>query len=300
MKKHWKLGIFGALVGAIIVGYLLLPQRPAIPVLPVPNGYEDLRKAAQQAVSDRHLVYGEASDEELKDLVDRNRAALTLARSGGARECRVTTDYGLAASVYAAQHLPVLAQFKKLALAFRAEGELAEREGKTNDAVRIYLDGVRFAQELCRGGLLIDRMVGVATERINLDPLLSSVPNLDAVTCREAARALEQMEVRREPIRATWNEETLWASRVASLQERMGLQIVRIVRPKDFNAPWEKSASKLAEVQTQARALMLQLAVRACEVDHAKSPDEPRQLVPKYLQAIPKDPVTGKELTIGP
>jgi hypothetical protein len=62
----------------------------------VPNGYEDLLKAAQQAVSDRHLVYGEASDEELKDLVDRNRAALTLARSGCARECRVTTDYGLA------------------------------------------------------------------------------------------------------------------------------------------------------------------------------------------------------------
>jgi hypothetical protein len=298
MKKHWKLGILGVLIGAIVVGYLLRPQRPTAPVLPVPNGYEDLLKAAQQAVSDRHLTYGEASDAELKDLVDRNRAALSLARAGCARECRVTTDYKLAASVYAAQHMPVLAQFKKLALAFRAEGELAEREGKTNDAARVFLDGVRFGQEVCRGGLLLDRMVGIATERINLDPLRGLVADLDAATCREAARALEQMEVKREPIEGTRNEERIWAARVGSLQERIGLQIVRIVRPKDYNAPWEKSASKLAEVQTQSRELTLQLAARTYELDKGMAPSRVADLVPAYLQSIPKEPVTGAEMTL--
>lgn len=298
MKKHWKLGILGVLAGGVIVGWFLLPNHPPIPALPTPNGYKDLLKAAQQAVSDRHLRYGDASDEELKDLVDRNRAALDLARAGCAKQCRVTTDYTLPGSVYAAQHLPVMAQFKKLALAFRAEGELAERERRNNDAARVYLDGVRLAQEMCRGGLLIDRMVGVATERTNLDPLENLVPSLDAATSRDTARTLEQMEVRRESIQDTWNEEKIWAAHVGSLQERIGLHLVRLIRPKDFNAPWETSAAKLAEVQTHARALMLQLAARAYEVDHGKSPAHARDLVPDYLQGFPKDPFTGQEMAL--
>ena len=298
MKKNWKYGILALLVAGFAITYLVMPKGPARPVLPMPNGYEDLLKAAQPAVSDRHLAFGDASDDELKDLVNRNRVALNLARIGCARECRVTTDYGVAAEVYAAQHLPVLAQFKKLALAFRAEGELAEREGRTKDAARIYLDGIRFAQEMCRGGLLIDRLVGIATERINLDPLRRL--ELDAATCREAARALEQMEFRREPIEATWTEEKFWTSRVGSLRERIGFQLVRIVRPKVIEAPRQVSASKLAEVQTHTRQVMLQLAARAYEVEHGKYPDPPGQLVPDYLQMLPKHPVNGEVLTFEP
>jgi hypothetical protein len=270
MKNSWKLGILVVVACAAIVGYVLLPRGPALPVLPVPNGYDDLLKAAQSAVSDRHLPYGEASDEELKDLVGRNRAALTLARGGCARECRVTTDYKLTSSVYASQHMPVLAQIKKLALAFRAEGELAEREGKTNDAARIYLDGIRFGQEICRGGLLIDRMVGIACERMNLDPLLRLESDLDAAACHDVARALEQMEGRREPVQATWNEERIWALRVASMQERVGLQIMRLLRPNSVNAARDKSAANLAQIQAQERRLALELGTRADQLEHGK------------------------------
>jgi hypothetical protein len=96
--------------------------------------------------------------------------------------------------------LPVLARVKKLALAFRTEGELAEQEGKTNEAARVYLDGIRFGQEVCRGGLLIDRLVGIACEAITLAPWNTLVWDLDATTCRELAHGLELQEATREPI----------------------------------------------------------------------------------------------------
>jgi hypothetical protein len=160
--KSVGLGVLA--LGFIVICILLIAARPTTPVMPVPNGYDDFLKAAQNAVSHEHMGYGEASDAELRDLVTENRSALELARLGCQRDCRVTTDYHRSIEAYMAAHMPVLGEFKKIGLAFRAEGELAEREGRTNDAARVYLDGIRFGQEVCRGGLVIDRLVGIACE----------------------------------------------------------------------------------------------------------------------------------------
>lgn len=291
-RGHWKYAAFGLSLASVVIGFLTFRSESPPRLLPVPNGYDDLLKAAKQAVSHRHLTPGQTPDAELRELVKENQSALSLARTGLKRETKVATDYSLSHAVYAAQHMPILADFKRLALAFRAEGELAEREGRTNDAVQAYLTGMSFGQELCRGGLMIDRLVGISCERICFDPLQALAPDLDGATTRPLLRRLEQTEASREPIQATFEEERHWATAVGSWRDRL----ILLWRPKSIEQAKAQAAARLSDLQSRQRRLMLKLAERTYELEHGKSPERSSDLVPDYLQSIPKDPATGGEM----
>ena len=299
MRKLFRSAVFVVLaLGFIVICFLVIPKRPARPVLPFPNGYDDFLKAAQNAVSQR-WPYGEGSDGELRELVDENRSALELARAGCERNCRVAIDYSVSAPTYATQHIPILAQFKKLAWAFRFEGELAEREGRTNDAARVYLDGIRFGQEFCRGGLVIDRLVDIACEAINFAPLSNLVQNVDARTCRDVAQGLETMEAKREPWESTLGVERLYFRNVANMRENLLGTVQRMIRwCQSWWRPVQDPRQKLERVQGWERRLTLQLAVRAYELEHEKAPERTADLAPAYLKAVPKDPMTGREMAL--
>jgi hypothetical protein len=283
----------------VVICFLVFPKRAARPALPVPNGYEDFLKAAQNAVSHEHRAYGEGNDTEIRNLVTENHVALDLARLGCQRDCRVTTDYRRDYAAYATQHLPVLAQFKKVALAFRAEGELAEREGRTNDAARFYLDGIRFGQESCRGGLLIDRLVGVACEAISYEGLSRMAPDLGARTCRDTAQVIESLEAKREPWASTLLEERSYFRAVSKVPERLAGLAQQLFRwCKSLQTPAKDPRQHLERVQRSERRLILQLAARAHELEHGKAPVRATDLVPEYLKAVPKDPATGQEMAL--
>ncbi len=44
---------------------------------------------------------------------------------------------------------------------------------------------------------------------------------------------------------------------------------------------------------------MINFAARAYELEKGKPPRNVTDLVPDYLKAVPKDPVTGKDLGLG-
>ena len=48
--------------------------------------------------------------------------------------------------------------------ALNAEGRLAEAEGRTPDAIRSYLDTIHLGRAVGNGGLIINRLVGLAVE----------------------------------------------------------------------------------------------------------------------------------------
>ena len=85
--------------------------------------------------------FGKMSQAELVSAVSTNEEALKLVRAGLSHECRVPDDYS---AEYVDKLLTDLSSMKKLALLFGAEGRLAELEGRTNDAIKIYLDGRSF------------------------------------------------------------------------------------------------------------------------------------------------------------
>ena len=53
-----------------------------------------------------------------------------------------------------------LSPLRRLWIAFWAEGELAEREGRMADAAGSYMDMVRMGYGISRGRLMVDSLVG--------------------------------------------------------------------------------------------------------------------------------------------
>jgi len=80
MKKHWKYAILGLLIAGFAVAYLIIPKHPIGPLLTVPNGYEDLRKAADIAEPGSR-TFSQLEDEELRSLVVHGSRSEAEARS---------------------------------------------------------------------------------------------------------------------------------------------------------------------------------------------------------------------------
>ncbi len=162
--------IFGLALGTVFLVALGLvvfrPTQPPSP-LPNPNGYDDFLAADKLVVGDALNLY-DVKDEELRTVVGQNRAALQAVRQGLTKECQMplTND-----AAYLSQETEHLIRSRKLAYQFIGEGKLAEIEARRADAVQSYLDAIRFGLEVGRGGLMIEKLVGIACERPGLQAL---------------------------------------------------------------------------------------------------------------------------------
>jgi hypothetical protein len=62
----------------------------------------------------------------------------------------------------------------------------------------------------------------------------------------------------------------------------------------------QKFTTRLLTTDRRRRQLLLDLASRACELEHGKRPLHAEELVPSLLRAVPKDPETGTNLVLSP
>jgi len=275
--------------------FIALCNTPApIPTaLPSPNGYSAFLQAGslvQKGSSD----YATMSLEQLRITVAGNSNALQIARSGLAEKSQVPERYS---PVYAENHLRELADIRLLAQAFLAEGKLAEMEQLTNGAEDSYLDAIRLGIECPRGGTLIDALVGNAIEAMGTWQLKKVIPNLDAKTSGEMAHQLEALDATKETWGQVLQEEKYWSRRTfPGLEHRVG----ELVGWYSLRASKAKAKQRLITQQTKTRKLIIDLAARAYELDKGHRPAAAADLVPKYLNAIPQDPVTGKNQTLTP
>ena len=146
-----------------VTGLLIFDAaRPLPPIqpLPNPNGYDDLVKAGAMAHSNTGDYY-EMKLEELHRLVAKNSDALQAARAGLQEDCAVPLQFS---ENYMSRHIPELADFKRLAQAFAAEGRLAEMENRPGDAAKSYLDAIRLGHKSARWRYF-DRPVGRHSHR---------------------------------------------------------------------------------------------------------------------------------------
>jgi len=281
--------VFGLLAFALMESTTPVPRPP----LPNPNGYDDLIAAARMVVAHSEPLQS-LSREELRDYVTRNAAAIRLARQGLTRKCRVPIEFS---SSYLTNQLGTdLVKLKGLALTFSAEARLATMEGRTNDAANIHFDVIRLAHESVRGGLMIHGLVGLACEAIGMVPLRSLVRDLSAVQCRELARQLEAVDVAADTAGQFLAQEKAWSRHAFGLKEKLA----ELVMARSLKPARQKFEQKMVTAQTQRRLLLLDLAVRTCELEKGQRPQQLKELVPEYLKAIPIDPNTGTNLTYLP
>jgi len=272
-----------------LVAYVFLsaPEPKPIP-MPNPNGYDDFVKATP-VMGTNYYAYDKMDLKELAALVSTNEEALTLLHLGLSRECRVPDDYS---TNFIATMIPALSIFKQSVFLLCAEGKLAEREGKTNDAVKIYLDAARFSQESTRGGLIIHKLVAIACQAIAFKPLAALHESLDAKQCGEIARVLEDMDAKAEPVEESLAHEKDFGRRMGGIS----YPVLKLLSYKQESASRQRFMQKFNSSQAYRRRVMLDFAERAYELEKGQRPASPADLVPAYLKAIPQDPMTGTNM----
>jgi len=180
-----------------------------------------------------------------------------------------------------------------------AEGRLAEMEHRTNDAAEFYLEGIRYGEEAFRGGVMIDRLVGIACQALAMRWLQKAVAGLDSETCRSAIRTLRDIDRRQEPMRSVLNNEREWIRRTFSLWRRLP-SMIPIPSMNPMIRAKKQFVANCDHVELELRQLMIDLAARAYELEHSQNPKNLNDLVPDYLDSIPTDPTTATNLTYLP
>jgi hypothetical protein len=271
----------------VILGGIAPPsQKP----LPNPNGYDDFVKAGK-LVSDNAGDYPTMKVEQLAALVATNAEALKLVRVGLTHECRAPNDYS---TNYIDRHLQELSTLKRLALNLCAEGRLDSLQNRTNNAAQCYLDAVHFGQECSRGGVIITKLVGIACESLGRGGLRSLTDALDARHCREVARTLETIDAQEAPVQEFLDEEKRFTQKTATI----GQKFAALIMYKEQRKMKASFLAKFERNQRERRLLAIDYAARAFELEKGKPPFSAGDLVPEYLEAVPKDPTTGSDLSL--
>lgn len=267
------------------------PRLLPLQTLPNPNGYDGLI-AAGNLVSLGTDDYEVAGLALLRAVAATNASALARARSALGNQCQVPQGFSeTAVTRHITDELP---QVKKLAQAFTVEGLWATAEKRPADAARSYLDIIRLGVESARGGLIIDQLVGTACEAIGTAHLQKLTPQLDAKTCRAAAQTLETLDARRQSWEDVMQQEQNWSGRTFP---GLANQWRRAMNQRAMTEAYRKGLDRFHNGLLSERQVLLALAERAYTLDKGHRPAAAADLVPDYLQAVPKNPITGNELT---
>lgn len=286
MSKAFRWILIGLVCIVVAGGFFVFMggKKPAPVVLPSPNGYDSLLAAAKAGGDPGK--YTEMSLTELEALVQREAKTYALVREGLSRESLVPIANPIEA------RMPDMASFKSLGHLIAAEGRLAELKNKPAEAAQSYLDMVRLGHAMSRGGLLIDSLHGISIEAIALNKLSDLRNKLPAAAAREVTVALEKVDARGEPGEVTLQTERAWARQ--SGRGRLAL----FFNSNLLKGAEDKFMQKRNQVDLQRRQLMVNLASQAYRGENGKDAASFGDLVPKYLKAIPNDPIRKGNLSL--
>jgi hypothetical protein len=291
-------GIF--LVASVFVAFLL--SGPAAEPMPEPNGYHDLFKASQQVIT----AFNEQSSTPiglseyrhfdaalLQTAVNANAEALQIARLGLAKECRIPAEAVEATFL----GFNSLVAWRGLGSAFAAEGYLAELEGDFDRAALSYLDLIHLGHDSFRGGLIMHRLIGQAFESIGLNALAPLADKVDAESASAIVRRLREFERKREPAQRTirFDRHQTW--------KKEGIRgYVTSVKMTRSLLPWKRFSGRFRSQFDHLRAKSLEVtiafAARSFAHEHGAPPRNITALVPKYFDDVPRDPLTGRVVTL--
>ena len=292
MKKSRRFVLFllggGAallLIAGLVV--ILFFGRPSFPPLPNPNGYDDLIRAGQAVRGN----FGDlANADNLRTVVATNADALRLLRAGLARNCSVPTAAVIANFGGVSGDLIAL---KSLAKLLNAEGRLAEAEDRPLDAAQSYLDAMQLGDKMSHGGLMIHRLVGIASQGIGTISFVKLLPKLTCDQMRPLISQLEQID----------GETVAWEEVLKNEDRFARAQLGNFPNPiqwavQSWNARTIRKACKDRNdlATARLRLLAVELAIRCFRCEEGIAPPHLQHLLPKYLHRMPTDPFTGLSL----
>ena len=284
MKHRWvRAG--GVFLAALVLVYWLWPKPSAAPAtpLPSPNGYDDFVKAGN-LITPISADAARMTTEELRAFIATNQEPLRLFRLGLTRKCQVPTEDSMA---YLQRHTLAFIAIKRLGLFMAGKARLAEVEMNYGAAALVHLDNIRFGQVSANGGLMIDRLVGVAVEILGVSKLEAIAGKLDAREVREVVKALEAIEARAQPASVFIEREHQWARQAESfsdwLQEMWMEKTIFVTRRSD-----QYFTARVQAADARRRRLLLNVAKRVHELETGRPPARLEDMVPSILRVLPK------------
>ncbi len=297
MPRNVRSVLLGILVIFVLAAISLIVftaiRVPAGKPLPNPNGYDDMLKATKLLNGD--IGNGSTLDhDELAALVSTNAEALRLVRLGLGRSCCVPDS----AMTNVTMLVATLANLKSLARLLAQEGRLAEMEGRSKDAAQSYLDLMYYGDQISRGGMLIQRLVGIACEALGDTPLCKLLPKLKPEELRALLPKLEQIDTGG----VTWDEVKRGERRFTRYQLSQTFNPFIIVVGVWQNWRTVRTAeNRHHRVVAHVRLLAVEVALRCYQSEHGQAaPSGLEQLVPTYLSRVPGDPFSGGPLIYRP
>ncbi len=295
-----KLGLFATLaisslgLAWLVFHWLFPPFAP--PVLPVPNGYDDLLQAAEMLAPRTGLHRDDMDADELAAIVEQNKPALKLVREALQKECMVTVDWTPEKDGFEPQ-LELCNSMRALARALDAAARQAKRDGKIDQAIEYGLDSFELAQATANGGLIIDRMVSQPVYYLGLRTLRNQVASLSGTDCERLLKQLERSRLQLEPIDDVIRRDLAFARKVNGVY--MSLMMTGMVKQQ---VQQTKDHMKESKKRYEANRTLLQthLALRAFQLDNNRYPEKLDELVPDYLSAVPQDPFASGPLSYRP
>lgn len=216
---------FSALVAFLVAVFVVLefrrPNAEELFQLPQPNGYDGLLQAAGNLSLPFRSFQGEPRSVPLNELdavIPPNEDMLLKARKALQTEIAVPVELNLQ---HSQKHLPEIAQLKYLARAFVYTGIWHERHKRFDEAVRCYLDVIKLGNEIARGGLIIDLLVGLACQQMGITELNRLSPDLNASQRQLAIKRLETLEDNAVTLDAIRKREDAWVNHSYSIIARV-------------------------------------------------------------------------------
>ncbi len=298
MKRKLRLPFLMGLATSIVLAagavlLLAVGRTPSSSSLPSPNGYDDFLKAGQMVAGKLDDI-ADLDHEGLRALVATNAEALRLLRLGFTRRSAVPTAATIANFGAISGDLISL---KSLAKVLSAEGRLAEMENRLADAARSYVDAIRLGTEMSRGGLMMNRLVGIACEGMGSIPLVALFPNLTCEQMRPLVAELEQID----------GNTVSWREVLKNENRFVRAQVGNYPNPIKFAfALWQTRSMRRASGErhdlaaAHLRLVIEELALRCYRCDLGSAPTRFGQIVPKYLHCSPLDPFSGNPLVYCP
>ena len=302
MKRKWTKFVIALLLLVPPAAFLYLKFQAVALCLPLPNpnGYDQFIKAAEMLKGDPSGFEG-MSESELAALIAPNVQALVLAHSAFTNQCRVPIHD---ANVYTQNQNFVWIGTQDLAAFMTAKGRLAELQHHPAEAASDYLEVIRFGTECGRGGLMLDAIIGIKAEGMAQEPLEKLLARLDARSCRATASTLLSLDANRQSFDNVFDREQLFHGQqvpgIGSFRVTMTsfmYWIKSLVDLRKTTAEMRKATGEaFREKQYEDRILAIRFSARAYELEKGRPPSSLRDLVPAYLNSVPRDPDTGTEM----
>lgn len=290
MKRKWKVAAAVTLGVMLLCGWLVYQWAfpPFVPPqLPMPNGYDELLRAAEM-LAPRTDHYDEMEPGELAAVVEQNEPALKRARNALAMPCMATVDWARDPAALGADNadLKRAQLMRKLARAFAADMRAKTARQQPSAAVSSGIEAVQLGHQSGRGGLIIDYLVGLAVRGMAINELRDLAVEQPMVQ-NELLRGLLPVAESGESADEVINREVEFIR--AKLRGIHG--IMMRLQLDDYMLPAVKSVRQAEQRElARSRILQLHLALHLYHEASGRWPQSLSELVPSQLPQVPGDP----------